>query len=121
MSSIRFVPGSGAHVRVVSRLALFLALLTLAVLALTGAIDLLQGGTLTMLPAIALAVAMLTRPYVGERLIARMRRSPRPCGACAPAIAYVRVCVCLARGGRLIAAALAGRAPPLALALAACR
>jgi hypothetical protein len=120
MSSLRSVPGRRAGRRAIWRLALVLALATLAALALSHTVDLLQGGTLTMLPAIALAVAMLTRPYLGERLIARMRRRDgRPADALAPAIAYVRPCAWLARGGRLIAVALAGRAPPRALA--ACR
>ncbi len=103
--------------RVVWRLALTAALILLAVLALSGAIDPLQSGALTMLPALALALMMLTRPYVGERTIARLRTrraqhadeirsvpSPRSPSARA------------ARGGRLIAVALAGRAPPLPLA-----
>src|SRR5271167_4902088 len=101
----------------VGRLALVLALVTLAALALAGAIDPLQSGALTMLPAIVLAGVMLTRPYVGERAIARFRARrtwrrdemrPLVSRRCSSARAV--------RGGRLIAAALAGRAPPLALA-----
>lgn len=101
--------------RLLLRLTLILAL---AALALGGAIDPLQSGALTMVPALALAVLMLTRPYLGQRVIARLRgRGPgrrRPVAGRGGA--PVRPCARMARGGRLIAAALAGRAPPLALA-----
>jgi hypothetical protein len=115
MSSLRPVLGSRA--RLVWRLASILALSTLVALALSGAIDPLQSGALTMLPAVALVVMMLTRPYVGERVIARLRarRSPRPRVAGAT-VGSPRPDAHVARGGRLIAVALAGRAPPLALA-----
>jgi len=94
-----------------------LALIALVALALAGAIDPLQSGALTMLPALALAAMMLTRPYVGERGIARLRarrsrRRDEPCPPASPGSRPTRV----VRGGRLIAVALAGRAPPLALA-----
>jgi hypothetical protein len=75
---------------------------------------------LILLPALALALVMLIRPYLGERTITRLRvaRSrrrdpraalslPRPRSRWQPSI----------RGGRLIAAALAGRAPPAAPAV----
>jgi len=105
------------HVRLIWRLVSILALAALAALALAGAVDPLQGGALTMLPALALALMMLTRPYLGERVIARLRlrsaRRPREHGARAR---HPRRCAPVARGGRLIAVALAGRAPPLALA-----
>jgi hypothetical protein len=98
-------------------LALILALLALAALALGGAIDLLQSGALTMFPAMAFAVMMLTRPYLGERVIARLRaRRPRRAGVVHASVRSRRPEMRVARGGRLIALALAGRAPPLALA-----
>jgi hypothetical protein len=117
MSRLCFVLGQRAGVRVLWRAASILALLAFVALALGGAIDPLQSGALTMLPALALATMMLTRPYVGERAIARLRVRRQPRGR-AMAIVSVRprTCASVARGGRLIAAALAGRAPPLALA-----
>ena len=54
-------------------LTVLLALTVLVVLVLGGAIDPLQSGALTMVPALALAVMMLTRPYLGERVIGRLR------------------------------------------------
>jgi len=105
--------------RRVWRVTLIVVLAALVTLALSGALASVQAGALTMLPALVLAVMMLTRPYLGERLIARMRarrqRSPgaeRPSAAARPHMAAVR-------GGRLIAMALAGRAPPCVPA--ACR
>jgi hypothetical protein len=94
-----------------------LALVAFTVVALSGKLGGIQGGALIMLPALLLAVVMLTRPYIGERVIARLRvrhlRHPR-------ASAYVRGLLHspthAVSGGRLIAVALAGRAPPLALA-----
>jgi hypothetical protein len=98
-------------------LALAFALLALAVLALSGRLGAAQGGVLIMLPALALAVMMLTRPFLGERVVARLRaRRPRRAQAAAPIAARVRRRAGVARGGCLIATALAGRAPPLALA-----
>ena len=104
--------------RLAWRVVLMLALVALSALVLSGAVDPLQNGVLTLAPALALAAMMLTRPYLGERAIARLRgrgprrrRLPRPSAAVPP-----RPVACVARGGRLIAVALAGRAPPLALA-----
>ncbi len=115
MSSVRSVLGPRA--RLVWRLALILALATLVALALSGAVDALQSGALTMLPAVLLALMMLTRPYLGERVIARLRaRRPRRASAAHAIVVSLRREVRVARGGRLIAVALAGRAPPLALA-----
>jgi hypothetical protein len=115
MSSLCRVFGSRA--RLVWRLVLVLALAALAALALSGAVDPLQSGALTMLPAVVLAVMMLTRPYLGERVIARLRaRRPRRASAVHCIVGPRRPVVNVARGGRLIAVALAGRAPPLALA-----
>jgi hypothetical protein len=115
MSRLRSVLGRRA--RLVWRLALVLALVALALLALSGAIGSLQGGVLTVLPALAFAAMMLTRPYLGERVIARLRARPRQRASAVRAIVKPpRQEVRVARGGRLIAAALAGRAPPLTLA-----
>jgi hypothetical protein len=75
---------------------------------------------LIMLPAIALAIAMLVRPYLGERTIARLRvrcdRARRARLTMRVTAAPSRSRTSVARGGRLIAVALAGRAPPPALA-----
>ncbi len=93
-----------------------LALTAFAVVALSDKLGGAQGGALIMLPALLFAAVMLTRPYLGERVIARLRvrqvRRPRA-GACvhSPLRSPKRA----ASGGRLIALALAGRAPPLAL------
>jgi hypothetical protein len=67
-------------------------------------------GALYVLPALLLAVALLARRYPGERLLVRLHvRRTRPRvglrGVCTFAPAGPR-------GGRLIALALAGRAPP---------
>jgi len=108
---------SSTRVRLAWRLALLLALTALVALALGGEIAPLQSGVLTLAPAVALAVMMLTRPYLGQRVIARLRGSRRVRrSTVARSVAASRPCACLARGGRLIAVALAGRAPPLALA-----
>jgi hypothetical protein len=107
MSSLRSVFGQQA--RVVWCLALLLAL----ALALAGAVSSLQGGALTMLPALALAVMMITRPYLGERVIARLReRRPRRQAVARRVSGRMRASASVVRGGRLIAEALAGRAPP---------
>jgi hypothetical protein len=115
MSNLRSVLSRHVRVRLVWRTALALALVVLVALAWTGAVDPLQSGALTMLPALALATLMLTRPYLGERAIARLRaRRPRRGHAVATEGARLRPSASVARGGRLIAVALAGRAPPLA-------
>jgi hypothetical protein len=117
MSSLCSVLGPRIHVRALWRVASIFALLALVALAFGGVIDPLQSGALTMLPALVLAAMMLTRPYIGERVIARLRaRRPRRRGAIAIAGVRLRLCAAVARGGRLIAAALAGRAPPFVLA-----
>jgi hypothetical protein len=121
MSSVRSVlgPRIGARVSVRARwrCTVVLALLALSVLALSGAIDSLQSGALTMAPALALALLMLTRPYLGERVIARLRCArPRRMRVASSKAGRALPGAYVARGGRLIAAALAGRAPPLALA-----
>jgi hypothetical protein len=115
MSSLCSVLGPRVGVRFLWRVALIFVTVALAALALSGAIDPLQSGALTMVPALALAVLMLTRPYLGERVIARLRaRRTRRRRLAATAGARLRPSVGVARGGRLIAVALAGRAPPLA-------
>lgn len=114
MSNICSVFGARTHF--VSRLALVLALSALTVLALGGQLGPMQGGVLIMLPALLLAVAMLTRPYLGERIIRRLRvrRARRP-RLSAHRVHLPHLPARVVRGGRLIAMALAGRAPPLAL------
>jgi hypothetical protein len=107
----------GARSRLLWRLLASLALIALLALALSGTIDLLQSGALTMVPALAVATLMLTRPYAGERVIARLRaRLVRAARAVASRAEQLRPVALVARGGRLIAVALAGRAPPPALA-----
>jgi hypothetical protein len=97
-------------------------LLAVALVAATalaiGADGSLATGALMMLPALVLAAIMLTRPYLGERVIARLRmrrgarrRAPATCAHTGLSFAPFA-----ASGGRLIAAALAGRAPPACLA-----
>jgi len=111
------VLGPRGRSRPLWRMASLVALIALVALALGGAIDPLQSGALTMLPALALATMMLTRPYLGERALARLRSRRRPRRrAAARIVVCARPRASVVRGGRLIAAALAGRAPPLALA-----
>jgi hypothetical protein len=100
-------------------LVIGVGLVALVALVLCGTIDPLQSGLLTMVPALAVAVMMFARPYLGERVIARLRarrRSRNRRSVSARQAAPVRRCARVARGGRLIAVALAGRAPPPALA-----
>jgi hypothetical protein len=105
------------RVRLLWRLAPIVALIALTALALSGVVESLQGGAMMMLPALALAVVMLVRPYLGAGAIARLgaRRARRPSMAARVAMP-LRPRIRVARGGRLIAVALAGRAPPSALA-----
>ena len=100
------------------RVALILALVAVTVLALSGSAGWLPNGVLMMFPALALAIVMLTRPYLGERTIARLRArlAPRRPPAAPSRAVALRRHTTVARGGRLIAVALAGRAPPVALA-----
>jgi hypothetical protein len=79
-------------------------------------------GLLTLAPALALAAVLSLRRYPGERVIAslRARRTRR-----SPHTAFVRPRVRsriagATHGGRLIAASLAGRAPPAPLAGCRC-
>jgi hypothetical protein len=114
MGSLGFA--SGHRSGVVRRCALLLALLGLVALALTDGGASIQTGALMMAPVLAIAVVMLTRPYLGERILARLaRQRPRhPVASLRLTTRWAGAGV--ARGGRLIAAALAGRAPPPALA-----
>jgi len=115
MSSLCSV--SSTRVRLAWRLALLLALTALVALALGGEIGQLQSGVLTLAPAVGLAVMMLTRPYLGQRAIARLRGARRARrSTVARWVAVSQPFTCVARGGRLIGVALAGRAPPLVLA-----
>ena len=108
---------SPLRVRRLWRLALIAALLALTALALSGAIESLQSGAMMMLPALALAVALLLRPYLGERALARLQtRQARSRRVAEHEAGLPRPRTRVARGGRLIAASLAGRAPPPALA-----
>jgi hypothetical protein len=106
----------GRRGRLVWRLLPLLALVALAALSLSGGSASLHTGVLMMLPALSLAVLMLTRPYLGERILTRLatRRSQRR--AAGVRLPGLRAGTKMARGGRLIAVALAGRAPPRALA-----
>jgi hypothetical protein len=91
------------------------AFAVLAGLALMGVLA-LPPGVLTLLPALTLAVVMVTRPYLGERVIERLRlRRARPrINGLGLAVRSRRrqPTATMLRGGRLIAASLAGRAPP---------
>jgi hypothetical protein len=103
--------------RSVGRAALVLALVAVVVLMLAGNVSAaLQTAVLTVLPALALAVMMLTRPYLGERVIAelRARRGRRPRAQARRGARRRLDALVPARGGLLIATALAGRAPPSA-------
>jgi hypothetical protein len=94
-----------------------LVLIGVVVLMLAGGVSAsLQTALLTVLPALVLAVMMLTRPYLGERTIAglRVRRGHRPHAQARRGTRKRLDALVLARGGGLIAAALAGRAPPRA-------
>jgi len=89
------------------------ALVAVGVLVPLGALGALQSGALMLVPALVLAAALLAGRYPGERLIERWGRA-RP--RVRPTVARVRVPSRPSRelphGGRLIATALAGRAPP---------
>ena len=99
------------------RPVLAVALIAAVALALGGAVAPLQGGALVLLPALMLALVMLTRPYLGARALARLRsRRERRTHAIALSFAPPSWRTRAVHGGRLIAVALAGRAPPLALA-----
>jgi hypothetical protein len=84
-----------------------LTVLCAALLAITGFnVDLM-----TVLPALATAAVLVIWPYAGLELVLRIsrRRPPRPRRARA---SRRRRLPTVARGGRLLAASLGGRAPP---------
>jgi hypothetical protein len=88
-------------------------LAVVAALTALGILGMLGPGALTMLPALLLAVALFAGRYPGERLIERWARArPRGRAALARSLAPELPSTTLLRGGRLIAVALAGRAPP---------
>ncbi|MGA2469557.1 MAG: hypothetical protein ABSG64_02570 [Solirubrobacteraceae bacterium] len=91
-----------------------LALLCIGALAPLGLLGAFQPGMLMMLPALLLAVALLAGRYPGERLIERWSRGrSRGRGVIANIVVPARPTLELLRGGRLLAARLAGRAPPV--------
>jgi hypothetical protein len=85
-----------------------LAAVSLAALLLTG----FNVGMLMLLPALVTAALLIVWPYPGLELILRIaaRRRPRPGRSRA---VRRRRPIAVARGGRLIAASLGGRAPPM--------
>ncbi len=89
-------------------LLVVLAALSLAALLLTG----FNVGLLMLLPALVTAALLIVWPYPGLELILRIaaRRRPRPGRR---ACLRRRRPIAVARGGRLIAASLGGRAPPV--------
>jgi hypothetical protein len=90
-------------------LLVVLAALSLAALLLTG----FNVGMLMLLPALVTAALLIVWPYPGLELILRIaaRRRPRP--GRSRAVRRRRRPIAVARGGRLIAASLGGRAPPV--------
>jgi hypothetical protein len=88
-------------------LLVVLAALSLVALLLTG----FNVGMLMLLPALVTAALLIVWPYPGLELILRIaaRRRPRPGRSRA---VRRRRPLAVARGGRLIAASLGGRAPP---------
>jgi hypothetical protein len=69
-------------------------------------------GAIYLLPALLLALVLLTRRYPGERLLGRLRLHLRPRRSeRARAVRYTAERP-PPHGGRLIAVSLAGRAPP---------
>ena len=89
-------------------LLVVLAAFSLAALLVTG----FDVGVLMLLPALVTAALLIVWPYPGLELILRIaaRRRPRPGRSRA---VRRRRPIAVARGGRLIAASLGGRAPPV--------
>ena len=107
-------PSPGRAAALVVALAAAVALATLAPLGVLGP---LTPGALMLLPTLLLVLALLAGHFPGERLIERWRRArPSARQALEAVLAPGRRSTQLVRGGRLIAAALAGRAPPRSVA-----
>jgi hypothetical protein len=92
-------------------LALATFALVLASLTLVG----VDGDVLLAVPALVLALPLLSGRYVGEEQLARLAAAfvalrRRPAAALAPTV--VRASRALPRGGRLLACSLAVRPPP---------
>jgi hypothetical protein len=103
-------PSPGRAAALVVALAAVIGLATLAPLGVLGP---LAPGALMLLPTLLLVVVLLAGRFPGERLIERWGRGrPRPRKLIAQILAPIRRSRQTLRGGRLIAAALAGRAPP---------
>ena len=103
-------PSPGRAAALVVALAAAVALATLAPLGVLGP---LTPGALMLLPTLLLVLALLAGHFPGERLIERWGRGrPRPRKMIAQVLAPTHRPAQTLRGGRLIAAALAGRAPP---------
>jgi fatty acid desaturase len=112
MMADRVVPRSARHA-----CALAVAVLAVAAIGLLAALGALAPGVLMLLPALLLTLVLVAGRYPGERLLERWRRArPRVRRALATVLAPGRRPPQLVRGGRLIAAALAGRAPPVFVA-----
>lgn len=111
-------PLRGQAARTLAGVAALSALGLLGLLAAAGALGAATSGLLTLLPVLALAAVMLVRPYAGERVIAALRRdtAARP-GPSRPFAARAHARRAVLGGGLLIAASLAGRAPPCARAV----
>jgi hypothetical protein len=97
-----------------ARRLLFAAVVsTLVALSLAGVGGVRPSDLLMLLPLVVLGAVMLARPYLGERTIARLRSRGRVRRVSRAAMRpSVRFAWTIARGGRLLAASLAGRAPP---------
>lgn len=107
-------PSPGRAAALAVALAAAIALAALAPLGVLGA---LTPGALMLLPTLLLVVVLLAGRFPGERLIERWSRGrPRPRKMIAQVLAPTHRPAQTLRGGRLIAAALAGRAPPAAAA-----
>jgi hypothetical protein len=96
------------------RAPLVLAALFFITVAVAGAPG-LQNDVFSLAPFIALLVSLYAGYYPGERLVEKLvaaghwDRARRPAARVTP---VPRIAVVLPRGGRLVATALAGRAPP---------
>ncbi|MCK9247938.1 MAG: hypothetical protein M0P31_03045 [Solirubrobacteraceae bacterium] len=75
-------------------------------------------GFLLAVPALFLFTCLLSGRYVGEAAVLRLRRRRARPTATAASTGTTRPATVAVRGGRLIAASLAGRAPPRPIAAA---